>query len=141
MPYDSQGKPAHSFGKAKLQDEMHKGLQHQEKAVTPKSRPEGHQPDPDGEMKDQSPEDIRDVVNEHGPATEAHMKFDHESGVHQVTTKHGEMEHHSKHGSHHEAMKHMHAALGMPEHEKGEDPSYESGEESKMTGTIPGMGG
>jgi hypothetical protein len=143
--------PAHSFGRAKLQDEKHKSMQNASKVVNDKSRPSGHQPDPDAEMREESPEDIHDVVNEHGPAHTIHMKHDHENGVHQVTSFHGDHEpgkeghdgftHHSKHGSHHEAHKHAGHALGLgEEHEAKETPEYESKEESAMSGAIPGMG-
>src|ERR1700691_3493976 len=110
MPRDAQGNPVHSFGRGKLNDEMRKPTS---PSVTPKSRPAGHQPDPDAEMHEESPEDIHDVVKEHGPAEEIHMKHDHEAGIHQVTSHHGEFKHHSTHGSHHEAHAHAGKALGM----------------------------
>jgi hypothetical protein len=91
-------------------------------------------------MKDESPEDIRDVVSEHGPATEMHMKSDHKAGVHQVSSTHGSFTHHSKHGSAHEAHKHMGHALGMSEGDEKETPEMESAEESKPIAGIPGMG-
>jgi hypothetical protein len=151
MPRDGAGNPVHSFGRGKLNDDMRKDktMQHQTRVVDPKSRPAGHQPDPDAEMKDESPEDIHDVVAEHGPAKHIHMQHDHEAGVHQVTSYHGEHEpgkeegegftHHSKHGSHHEAHKHAGHALGMSEGDEKESPEYESAEEGKMSNPIPGM--
>jgi hypothetical protein len=140
MPYDKNGNPAHSFGHARRQEESHANMQSASKVVNPKSRPEHHQPDPDAEMKDESPEDIHDVVDEHGPAHEVHVKSDHENGEADPGKEgHDGFVHHSKHGSVHEAHKHMAKALGMSEHEKGESPEYESGEESKMTAAIPGM--
>jgi hypothetical protein len=151
MPRDSQGMPAHSFGRAKRQDESHqRGLQHASKVVDPKSRPAGHQPDPDAEMREESPEDIHDVVAEHGPAVELHTKHDHEAGIHQVTSHHGEhragheegsgFTHHSKHSDVHAAHKHMGHALGLGEGQEKETPEYESAEESAPTAAIPGMG-
>ena len=140
MPYDKSGKPAHSFGRAKLNNEL-EAAQPSHASVSPKSRPAGHQPDPDSEMGEQSPEDIRDVVKEHGPANELHMKSDHAAGVHQVTTEHGGFKHHSKHGSAQEAHKHMSHALGMTaEHEDMESPAFEAKEEKGMAHSIPGMG-
>jgi hypothetical protein len=142
MPRDAQGNPAHSFGRARRQDESHQNaLQHASKAVDPKSRPAGKQPDPDSTMQESSPEDIHDVVNEHGPATEIHMKSDHEAGVHQVSSTHGSFTHHSKHGSVHEMHKHASKALGMSEGDEKETPEFESAEESKPTHSIPGMSG
>jgi hypothetical protein len=147
MPRDSAGNPVASFGRGRLNDERHAHLQHASKAVDPKSRESGHQPDPDAEMHEESPEDIHDVVAEHGPAVELHSKHDHEAGVHQVTSHHGEhrqgheegagFTHHSRHGSVHEAHKHMGKALGMAQHEEKETPEYESAEESKAS--IPGI--
>lgn len=149
MPRDSQGNPVHSFGRGRMNDELHKQNQHASKVVDPKSRPAGHQPDPDAEMHEESPEDIHDVVAEHGPAVEIHTKHDHEAGVHQVTSHHGEhrqgneeghgFTHHSKHGSAEEAHKHMGHALGLGDqkHEKAESPEYEAKEEEAAT--IPGM--
>lgn len=147
MPRDSQGNPVHSMSRGKLNDELHAHNQGASKVVDPKSRAAGKQPDPDAEMREESPEDIHDIVNEHGPAHTIHMKSDHEAGVHQVTSFHGGHKpessdgegftHHSKHSSHHEAHKHAGRALGMAEHEKAESPEYEAREEEKAT--IPGM--
>lgn len=136
MPRDSAGNPAHSFGQARRMDESRTNKM--TPAVTPKSRPSGHQPDPDATMQESSPEDIKDVVAEHGPATEVTHKFDEATGKHHVHSKHGEAEHHSMHGSHAEAHKHMGHAMGVAEHEKEESPAYEANEEKSMS--IPGMG-
>jgi hypothetical protein len=102
-------------------------------------------------MHEESPEDIHDVVAEHGPAHTVHMESDHEAGVHQVHSFHGGHKpghsegdgftHHSKHGSHHEAHKHAGHALGIesPEHEKKESPEFEAGEQEGAREGIPGM--
>lgn len=148
MPRDGKGNPVHSFSRGKLNDEIN-ASQPSHPSVSPKSRPSGKQPDPDAEMHEESPEDVRDVVKEHGPAHTIHMEHDHEAGVHQVHSFHGEHEpgkeegagftHHSKHASHHEAHKHAGMALGMDAgHEDTESPSYEAKEEKAMS--IPGMG-
>lgn len=54
-----------------------------------------------------SEEEAKQVVAEHGPAHEVHIKHDHETGHHEVHTVHedGE-EHHSEHGSAEEAHEH-----------------------------------
>ena len=99
-------------------------------------------------MKDESPEDIRDVVQEHGPAVEMH--HEHDGETHHVTTHHGEhrqgkedgmgFTHHSKHPTHRAAHAHMGLALGLNEHERSESPEEEGVEEGKMSSPIPGMG-
>lgn len=140
MPYDGSGNPVHSFGRGKLNDSMRSNST---KAVDPKSRKSGHQPDPDSTMEESSPEDIHDVVKEHGPATAMHYdaKNDNE---HHVTSHHGAMKHHSKHGSRGEAMAHMHAAMGEDEkNEDEESPETEMAEEKmqphKMSHAVPGL--
>ena len=142
MPRDAQGNPVASFGRAKLNDDIHSNST---KAVNPKSRPAGHQPDPDAEMKDESPEDIKDVVQMHGPATEVTHKFDEATGKHHVHSKHGggAAEHHSYHESHAAAHAHMGHAMGVSaEHEKGESKEYEAGEhEGAKEMSIPGLRG
>lgn len=147
MPRDGQGNPVSSFGRGRLNDEI---ASHGSKAVAPKSRPAGHQPDPDAEMREENPEDIKDIVAEHGPAVEMHHQHDGE--MHHVTTHHGEhrqgkedgmgFTHHSKHASHHEAHEHMGHALGIESkaHEKGESKEFEAGEhEGAREMSIPGL--
>jgi hypothetical protein len=143
-----------------LNDDIHK--QHASKAIDPKSRPEGHQPDPDAEtgmvtdvaaMADKvSPESIHDVVSEHGAAHTVHQFHDHEGGHHHVVSYHGEHKpgkedgagftHHSHHSSHKEAHAHAGQALGMEssEHEAKESPEFETGEhEGAKEAAIPGL--
>ncbi len=144
MPKDGAGNPVASFGRGKLNDDIRN--QHASKAITPKSRPAGHQPDPDAEteMVTDSPEAIQDVVAQHGPASEMHSKHDHASGMHHVTTHHGDFKHHSTHGSQQEAHAHMGHALGVEsaKHEKGESKEFEAGEhEGAKELSIPGLNG
>jgi hypothetical protein len=140
MPRDAAGNPVASFGRGRLNDDIRK--QHASKAIDPKSRPAGHQPDPDAEtsMVEDSPEAIEDVVNEHGPATEMHSQHDHGTGMHKVTTHHGDMKHRSTHSSHGDAHAHMGKALGIAAHEKGESKEFEAAEREGAKETIPGLG-
>ena len=155
MPRDGQGNPVHSFGRGRLNDDMHKsrgmkGAMH----AAPKEKPEGEEheaPENPHAGREESPESIHEVVSEHGPAHTIHMHHDHEGGMHTVTSFHGEhhpdkeegagFTHHSKHPSHHAAHKHAGHALGIgsPEHEAKESPEFEAGEREGMGEGIPGM--
>lgn len=155
MPRDKMGNPAHSFGRARLNDEMEENKRHTAKVVNPRSRAEGHQPDPDSTMEESSAEDIRDVVAEHGPAKEVHSYHDHEGGKHHVTTYHGEhrhgkeegagFTHHSNHASAEEAHTHIGKALGVAEENEDEESPEARMSEEKMPAmhhaahAIPGM--
>jgi len=135
MPRDGAGNPVSSFGRGRLNDEIR--ASGKQPPVSAKSRPEGHQPDPDAEMQQESPEDIHDVVAEHGPAHGAHHKMIEDT--HHVSTHHGaDFVHHSRHQSHEEVHKHLGKAYGLAskEHEESETPGFEAEEEKAG---IPGM--
>jgi hypothetical protein len=136
MPRDSQGRPVASYGRGKLNDEI--AASGKKPPITPKSREKDAFPDPDAEMQEMSPEDIHDVVSEHGPASEVHHKM--VGGEHHVTSHHGSFAHRSKHGSHAEAHAHMGKAMGVSaEHEAKETPEFEAGEREGTKEGIPGL--
>jgi len=139
MPHAGDGTPHHSFSRAKMHDEkMASSKKPAPRAVTEAPKPEGEKSE-----HEQSPEDIKAVVAEHGPAH--HMEYEEKEGKHHVHTKHGaeNHEHHSVHDSKEEAMDHMHAATGTDEEESPDEEEAEeiapAMEESEHSNRIPGM--
>ena len=77
---------------------------------------------------EQRDDEIDQVVAEHGPAQEVHVKHDHEAGKHHVASHHGAHVHHSEHASAEEAHSHAAKAAGVDREEKDEHESNESSE-------------
>jgi hypothetical protein len=156
MPIAKDGSKHHSFGRASLHDSMAADKAEPVKKMAGgspgRAMAKDSQPNPDAELPEESPEDIHDVVAEHGPAVEIHSHHDHEAGMHHVTSHHGEHKHghedgagfthHSKHATHEDAHRHMGHALGVSaEHEKSESPEFEAGEHEGAMEGIPGLKG
>jgi hypothetical protein len=137
MPRAADGTPMASFSRAKHHDSMMAEKKPAPKAVTEPPKMEGGK----SEHED-SPEDIKAVVAEHGPAH--HMEYEEKEGKHHVHSKHGaeNHEHHSVHDSKEEAMDHMKSATGAeeesPDEEEGEEMAPAM-EESEHSNRIPGM--
>jgi len=116
MPRDSAGNPVASFGRAKLNDEIRASGKHA--AVNPKSRSEGHQPDPDATMEESEKGDIKEVVAAHGPAE--HIERDHAGDGFKTVSHHGDFKHSATHDNVHTAQLHAFHAHGSPHPEPTE---------------------
>lgn len=123
MAMAKDGSKHHSFGRAKLHDDMNADKEAESKPK-PKAMADGGggaaadpapaEPGAAGEMESMadSPESIHDVVSEHGPAEEVHHKVG-ADGQHHVLTHHGKHKHKSSHMDHQSAHQHMGHAMGM----------------------------
>jgi len=140
----------HSASRARLHDEMSANKGGGSKITEMKPPGEGAgagHPAP-------SSHSIEDHVDEHGPARKIEYEHDQASGMHHVSSHHGEppaegedggeTSHHSQHKTHHEAHKHMAKAMDMHDEEReerdNESPDQEAMEEAPAGGGIPGLG-
>lgn len=92
----------------------------------------------------QSPEggdggDIHQVVQQHGPAQEVHIKHDEASGQHHMHSTHGAHKHHSSHGSKQEAHQAGMTAAGADgADEQQSKMGNEMGGSQPMSSALPG---
>lgn len=135
---DKTGRMHHSASRARLADDM---AAEKKPAMMPKKEPMGEKPE-----HEESPEDIHEVVAEHGPAHHVEYHHDEAAGKHHVHSKHGEAEHehHAVHDTMEEAHAHMGHAMGQGEpDEDDEEVGEEAGEEmpamEEQSEKIPGM--
>ena len=143
---DKTGKMHHSASRASLQDSLNSKDQRQPTKPDLIGQHTSH--GAAGASKDVSHMDIKDVVKQHGPAHEVHVKHDHEAGAHHVTSHHKGAHHKSTHGSADEAHDHGAMAAGggaaTPDQEEAEaqpfagteSPEEEQAEEQQG---IPGL--
>jgi hypothetical protein len=127
MPSAADGSKHHSFGRAKLHDDMEsdkkakagpKSMEAPKKEskgeAAPKAKGEaeaGGEPENMETMPD-TPATIEAHVSQHGPADEVHHKIG-ADGMHHVLSHHGGQAHKSVHGTHEDAHHHIGKAMGM----------------------------
>jgi hypothetical protein len=99
-----------------------------------KAEPTEHQ-EPDGD--EQSPQDIHEMVAQHGPAEKIEITHDHAAGKHTVVSHHGGKTHKSEHASAHEA--HAHAMTAAGAEPMQEEQPQMAGAGAMQQGGIPGM--
>ncbi len=125
-PMAKDGSKHHSFGRAKLHDDMsedkksHAGPKSME-APKKESKGEAEPKEPkeseaggeheNMEAMPETPTPIEQHVSQHGPADEVHHKIGGD-GMHHVMSSHGGQKHKSIHGTHEEAHAHMGKAMG-----------------------------
>lgn len=125
MPTAKDGSKHHSFGRAKLHDDMEADKKAPAKAKPAEAEPKGKaamgehaEPDGDeagkGTMDDEPDSEmpIEDHVAEHGPA-EATEHMIGKDGMHHVRSHHQGQKHKSRHNTPEEAHAHMGKAMGM----------------------------
>lgn len=125
------GSRHHSASRAQLHDEM--SSKKGPASVTPMKKPVGGESTSEGSPKHPAPTkmSIQDHVEMHGPAHSMEYEHDEPSGIHHVTSKHGEEEnshHHSQHKTHEAAHQHMGEAMGMNHDNENEDETAEQEE-------------
>jgi hypothetical protein len=124
MPEAKDGSKHHSFGRAKLHDDMEsdrkakagpKSMEAPKKEskgeAEPKAKGEAEGGEDNMETMPETPTPIEQHVQQHGPADEVHHKIGGD-GMHHVLTHHGGQKHKSVHGTHDEAYAHMGKAMG-----------------------------
>lgn len=136
---DKTGKMHHSASRAKLHDDM--AAEKSKPPMMAKKEPDAEKPE-----HQESPEDIHEVVAEHGPAHHVEYHHDKETDKHHVHSKHGEAEHehHAVHDTMEEAHEHMGHAMGHGEpdeddEEVGEEAGAEMPQMEEASEKIPGM--
>jgi hypothetical protein len=89
-----------------------------------------------GENEENSPDDIHEMVAQHGPAEK--VEISHSEGKHSKVSHHGGQMHKSEHGSAAEAHHHGMMAAGVEPTEQDEQPAM-AGAGAMQEGGIPGM--
>jgi hypothetical protein len=133
MPYAADGSPHHSLSRVRM---------HEEKSAKPKAEESAPKKPP--MAAEDSGEDIKSVVAQHGPAKEMHYHHDEATNKHHVHSKHGEKEHKSEHDSPEEAADTMKTAMGQdeqesPDEEMGEEAGEAMPEMQSASHHIPGL--
>ena len=128
MPEAKDGSKHHSFGRAKLHDDMEedkkakagpKSMEAPKKEgkgeVRKEAKAEGETPEHEEkemEAVPETPTSIEEHVGKHGPADEVHHKIGGD-GMHHVLSHHGGQAHKSVHGTHEDAHHHIGRAMGV----------------------------
>lgn len=127
-----QAKDGKSFGNRQQQKAYDERPEKKEAKAAPVQHGE-----PDGD--ESSPQDIHEMVAQHGPAEKVEIVHDHAAGKHSVTSHHGGKTHKSEHTSAHEAHSHGMTAAGVQPEEQTEEPAMAGGGMQDGAGGIPGM--